>query len=472
MSPIVQLELDHLPHAVLPGYIISEVHHPERARQLIAAITGRTPEDVRPQVITMLPADRARPPRHDARDRARAVIVSLMSLCVFPFAARPMIAAMLGVDQPGFEQFIARRRQDPGVLSWSVAAMGRDGCAAVVGGPFRPAAPALKGPAYVCLPLMMLVMPGRCRSGARRNHCSSRRCVRASARPRSAGARVRAAERAGGCLQNIESAAAGGQHARLIENAVRRPDPSAGRQPAVVPAAEGPYDISVRVDQRIFDPALEPRLALAKADLAESQARLRVALFSLRDEVNEAFFTAALLQEQIGALGATLADLESRLRETTIRVREGAAIPGEAAAIEATLLQQRQQEEELRANKKAALVRLTSLTGRAIEADAALALPALDDAVAQARQELDRLHARPEYEQFARARDRAARQQELTTAAERPQLSAFDLNVFIKNAVSRGVIQNTWYLTNIFAGFEIWSGGATLKTNNFCAVVN
>jgi hypothetical protein len=49
---------------------------------------------------------------------------------------------------------------------------------------------------------------------------------------------------------------------------------------------------------------------------------------------------------------------------------------------------------------------------------------------------------------------------------------SFDLTVFIKDAVSRGYLQNSWYLTNIFAGFEIWSGGTGLKTNNFCAVVN
>jgi hypothetical protein len=49
----------------------------------------------------------------------------------------------------------------------------------------------------------------------------------------------------------------------------------------------------------------------------------------------------------------------------------------------------------------------------------------------------------------------------------------FDLNVFIEEAVARGgTIQNGWYLTNIFAGFEIWNGGASLRTNNFCAVVN
>jgi hypothetical protein len=49
---------------------------------------------------------------------------------------------------------------------------------------------------------------------------------------------------------------------------------------------------------------------------------------------------------------------------------------------------------------------------------------------------------------------------------------SFDLTLFIKDAVSRQQLQNSWYLTNIFAGFEIWSGGTGLRTTNFCAVVN
>lgn len=49
----------------------------------------------------------------------------------------------------------------------------------------------------------------------------------------------------------------------------------------------------------------------------------------------------------------------------------------------------------------------------------------------------------------------------------------FDLNLFIKDAVQNHpqTIQNTWYLTNVFAGFEIWSGGVGLKTTDFYAVV-
>jgi hypothetical protein len=49
---------------------------------------------------------------------------------------------------------------------------------------------------------------------------------------------------------------------------------------------------------------------------------------------------------------------------------------------------------------------------------------------------------------------------------------SFDLKAFIDHAVSVGVIKKEWYLSNVFAGFEIWSGGSGLKSESFCAIVN
>jgi outer membrane protein TolC len=195
-------------------------------------------------------------------------------------------------------------------------------------------------------------------------------------------------------------------------------------QPAFAPPKFS-YDASLRIDQRLYDPSIEPRRALARAELAESQARVRSSVYGLRQDVNEAFFTAALMQEQLGALQASIDDLDARLRETNVRVREGAALVGEAAALEATRLRYLQQADELRATRAAALARLSTLTGRSIPADARIAQPDLGAAAARARTALATLRARPEYEQFARTRDRAARQQDLAAAADRPQLSAF-----------------------------------------------
>lgn len=202
------------------------------------------------------------------------------------------------------------------------------------------------------------------------------------------------------------------------------PFPLPGGQPAFT-APKFTYDTAVRIDQRLYDPSIGPRRAVERAGLAESQARVRTSLFGLRQEVNDAFFTIALMQQQLGALAASIDDLEARLRETQAHVREGTALAGEAAAVEAALLRERQQADELRATRAAARARLEQLTGRAIDDATPMALPDLDDAAARARQRLDAVRARPEYEQFARTRDRVAAQQDAAGATDRPQVSVF-----------------------------------------------
>jgi hypothetical protein len=51
---------------------------------------------------------------------------------------------------------------------------------------------------------------------------------------------------------------------------------------------------------------------------------------------------------------------------------------------------------------------------------------------------------------------------------------SFDLNLFIQDAVKNqpNTILSTWYLTNIFTGFEIWRGAVNVATTSFCAKVN
>jgi hypothetical protein len=48
----------------------------------------------------------------------------------------------------------------------------------------------------------------------------------------------------------------------------------------------------------------------------------------------------------------------------------------------------------------------------------------------------------------------------------------FDVMDFVRQAVSRGMAQNDWYLTSIQAGFEPWQNGAGLSVNSFASTVN
>ncbi|PRX99795.1 GH12 family glycosyl hydrolase domain-containing protein [Allonocardiopsis opalescens] len=51
-------------------------------------------------------------------------------------------------------------------------------------------------------------------------------------------------------------------------------------------------------------------------------------------------------------------------------------------------------------------------------------------------------------------------------------VSNLNLRAFTDEAVRRGAVQRSWYLTSIQAGFEPWRGGAGLATHSFSTTVN
>jgi TetR/AcrR family transcriptional regulator len=115
VKAIVDIELDRLSRTpYLPAYILSELaHHPERITQLVSAVTGAQPEALGRKLLRTVGG------QIDAEVRARRMrriapqqfLVNLLSLCVFPFAARPLIAALMGLDDRAFARFIRERRE-------------------------------------------------------------------------------------------------------------------------------------------------------------------------------------------------------------------------------------------------------------------------------------------------------------------------------------------------------------------------
>jgi outer membrane protein TolC len=231
------------------------------------------------------------------------------------------------------------------------------------------------------------------------------------------------------------------------------------------------YDASARVDQRLFDATIAPRLALEQAQSAESQARVRATLFSLRQQVNEAFFTAALFQSRSQALGAAASDLQMRLAEMNARVREGAALVADAAAIEATLLQRRQEQAETAANRHAALARLSSLTGQPIGDDAVLAMPVLAADVATARDRLRSLRERPEYAVFDRSRQRLSRQEDVAAVQNSPRVNAYGTGGLGRPGLNYVSHQWEWYwLGGVQMEWRAWDWGARDRDREALAV--
>jgi outer membrane protein TolC len=195
--------------------------------------------------------------------------------------------------------------------------------------------------------------------------------------------------------------------------------------PAPLLILKDTVDAHLAVEQPILDPTTKAKADAERARLAEVQARVRTALYTLGYEVDDAFFGAALLQERETQVSLAVTDLEAKLGEARLRVEEGTALPSEAQSIEATLLQRRQEVIKLRADRRAALARLGELIGRPLTVDRRLALPDAAARVTEARANLEAIRARPEFAQFARLREQLEAQKRLVTAQNDPHVSAY-----------------------------------------------
>ena len=105
----------------IPGYVIAELHHhPERVPTLLKRILGNDPSTVGRAAIDGL---RARLAEAAAAGTMRAVtpeqlLVSMAGLVVFPFVARPILSAVLQLDDDdAFGRFLDQRRAElPGFI--------------------------------------------------------------------------------------------------------------------------------------------------------------------------------------------------------------------------------------------------------------------------------------------------------------------------------------------------------------------
>ena len=110
----VALYLDNLQRTpFLPAYLLSELHHhPERVEQMLASVAGGTPGAVMRPLFRKLETQIAEQVRAGTMRpiAAEQFAANLLSLCIFPFAARPMFRIMFEMDDARFAAFIERRR--------------------------------------------------------------------------------------------------------------------------------------------------------------------------------------------------------------------------------------------------------------------------------------------------------------------------------------------------------------------------
>ncbi len=224
------------------------------------------------------------------------------------------------------------------------------------------------------------------------------------------------------------------------------------------------YDAHLEARQKIFDPALGGRRGVERAQLAASEARVRVALYTLRQNVNDAYFSVLEIQTQQVEIDIQAQDLGAQLDVARKRVKEGVALPSEAATIEAALLRKEQSLRDLSMQRQAALMVLGDLTGRSPEAIGPLALGDLSLDIVRARQSLESLRSRPEFEQFARNREVLEQQKAAVSSSELPRVSAFGRAGYGRpglNPLAKDF--DSYWLAGVMLEWTPWHWGSTRR---------
>ncbi len=91
----------------MPGFILHELNrNPERLKNFLPKMMEQMIGPFLREIDTEIGSGRL--PFKDARH----FIVSMFSLCVFPFVARPMLQSVLGFDDQEFNQFLTERKDE------------------------------------------------------------------------------------------------------------------------------------------------------------------------------------------------------------------------------------------------------------------------------------------------------------------------------------------------------------------------
>jgi TetR/AcrR family transcriptional regulator len=111
---IIAVYLDQfLETPYVPAYLIGEMsQHPERASELLDALgVAKGPTAPPPFLVALGHQIQAAVTEGSvAPIPARQFLTNLVSLCIFPFAARPIVCAVFRLEDRGFRDFIAERK--------------------------------------------------------------------------------------------------------------------------------------------------------------------------------------------------------------------------------------------------------------------------------------------------------------------------------------------------------------------------
>ena len=171
----------------------------------------------------------------------------------------------------------------------------------------------------------------------------------------------------------------------------------------------------------IFDGGLaEARRVVEQAKLATDRQSVAVELNKLKEQVNQFYFGALLLQGQARLLEVTQKDLEAKAQQLETGVRHGAVLESDLKKVQVEQLRIRSKIEEARSGRRAMLAVLGSLTNQNFDENTALELPPASEPPLGGQGGF-----RPELALFDLQKQQLLASEGLINAANKPKAGAF-----------------------------------------------
>lgn len=153
--------------------------------------------------------------------------------------------------------------------------------------------------------------------------------------------------------------------------------------PISLPGAEIPalskdqYKLYGEVSQIVYDGgALKYQKELQKAEENIEQQKLSTELYQLKDRINQLFFGALYIEEQLKQNDLVISDIQTGLNKMEAAVKNGTVLRSQADLLKADLLKTKQRTTELQASLSAYRDMLGQFTGKQLNAETKFIKPA------------------------------------------------------------------------------------------------
>ncbi|MBJ2176184.1 TolC family protein [Aureibaculum sp. A20] len=187
----------------------------------------------------------------------------------------------------------------------------------------------------------------------------------------------------------------------------------------VEPLNKDQYKATLNVNQLIYAGGLvNATIDLKKANLKTQQKEVAVSLYSLKNKINQVYFSIILLQEKTALLTSKIKQLEAKLKEIKAGIKYGIILPASDQVLEAEILKIDQQILETDLNRTSLISTLSSLIGKELDNTIKLEKPSYNLDFTSNIQ-------RPELNLFELRKEQINKTEALTKKQKAPKLIGF-----------------------------------------------